>query len=525
MQRSLWIVMAALALVGCSGRLGTDRVSETTTLCHIKDLEREARCGTLSVPEDPANAASKKIDIAFVVIPAKARYKEPDAVFVLAGGPGQSARSVAGPMSKVFASSNARRDLVFVDQRGTGKSNGFKCETEDRGLPLAQQLNMDRQIAATNACKDKLPGDARHYITSTAVKDYDAVRAHLGYPQINLWGGSYGTRAALEYTRQFPATVRTLMLDGVAPASMVLPISMAIDSHTALMGWIDACEKDAACSKQQPDLRAKVTRLFSGTPVPLEFANGFTGKRETHAVDPILIAQAMRSPLYAPPLASALPHAVLQAAQGNGDPLAALAGSFSVGSEEDFSIGMHLSVLCAEDVDRIDDAALASVKDSLFGARYVQQYRRMCAGWPRGAVPAAFYEPVKASVPVLLLSGGLDPVTPPRHGELVAKWFANAQHLVAPNAGHIVSGTPCAPELLHKFIKSGGAEKLDGMCLAKPPRPLFYTHPVQPAPKLAPPATRVNGALIPRLLPHAGEGVISASGLSNAITTQRIELQ
>jgi pimeloyl-ACP methyl ester carboxylesterase len=487
MQRLGWIALAAAtALCGCSGRLGADRISETTTLCHIKDLEREARCGTLSVPEDPANAGGKKIEIAFVVIPAKARYKEPDAVFVMAGGPGQSARAIAAPISKVFSASNARRDLVFIDQRGTGNSNGFKCKTEDRSLPLSEQLNINRQIAVTNACKDKLPGDARYYITSTAVKDYDAVRAHLGYPQINLWGGSYGTRAALEYTRQFPAAVRTLMLDGVAPASMMLPVSMAIDSNTALLSLVEACEKDAVCSKQQPALREKITQLFSDKPAPLEFSNPFTGKRETHTVDPMLIAQAMRSPLYAPPLASALPYVILQAAQGNGDPLMALSGSFGPGSDDDFSIGMHLSVVCAEDIDRIDDAALASTRGTLFGSRYAQQYRRMCAGWPRGTVPASFYQPLKGNVPVLILSGGLDPVTPPRHGEQVAKWFEGAQHLIAPNQGHIVSGAPCAADLLHKFIKSAGKERLDGACLAKPPRPLFYAHPVQPVAKAAP---------------------------------------
>jgi pimeloyl-ACP methyl ester carboxylesterase len=483
-----WCALAAvLALTGCSGRLGADKMQAATTPCHVKGLEREARCGTLVVAEDPANPQGKKIDVAFVVVPAKARYKEPDAVFALAGGPGQSARSIAGQVSQIFALTNARRDLVFVDQRGTGKSNGFACNDQDLGMSIAQLLDVNAQIARTNACKDKLPGDARQYITSVAVKDYDAVRAHLGYPQINLWGGSYGTRAALEYVRQFPNTVRTLILDGVAPASMMLPVSMAADSHATLMGLIDACEKDATCSKQQPALRDQVRQLFSGAPAPLAFTDPVSGKRETHTVDPILIAQIVRTPLYAPQLASVLPHAVLRAAQGEGDPMVALStGLGGVLAEDGFSIGMHLSVVCAEDVDRINDAAIASVKDTLIGSKYTDQYRRMCAGWPRGAVPGAFYEPVQGSMPALLLSGGLDPVTPPRHGEAVAKWFSNAQHLVAPNQGHIVSGTPCAPELLHKFIKSGGKEKLDGACLAKAPRPLFYTAFTRPAPKATP---------------------------------------
>jgi pimeloyl-ACP methyl ester carboxylesterase len=267
---------------------------------------------------------------------------------------------------------------------------------------------------------------------------------------------------------------------------MMLPISMAIDSHAALINLVDTCEKDAVCNKEQPQLREKVRQLFAGTPVPLSFTDSFTSKRETHVVDPILIAQTMRTPLYVPQLAAVLPHAVLRAAQGDGDPLIALSSGLSVDGGEGFSIGMHLSVVCAEDVDRIDDTAMASVKDTLIGTKYADQYRRLCAGWPRGAVPAAFYAPIKGDMPVLLLSGGLDPVTPPRHGEQVAQWFTNAQHLVAPNQGHIVSGVPCAPELLHKFIKSGGQEKLDGACLKKLPRPVFYSPAQRPAPKVSP---------------------------------------
>jgi pimeloyl-ACP methyl ester carboxylesterase len=474
------IAMAGGLLVGCTGRLGQDPMLAATTACHIKGLEREVRCGTLAVAEDPANPQGKTINIAYVVAPARARYKEPDAVFALAGGPGQSARSIAGSVSKIFAQTNARRDLVFVDQRGTGNSNGFSCSDASKSLSVAQQLDMQALIARTNACKDKLPGDARHYITSTAVKDYDAVRTHLGYPQINLWGGSYGTRAALEYTRQFPTTVRTLMLDSVAPADMRLPVAIALDAQRTLLDLVSTCEQDQACNTQHPALRQTLERMFSAASTPLTITDPYTQQKQTYIVDTMAIAQALRTPLYVPSMASGLPHAVLRAAQGDGDALLALANSFGADSE-DTSLGMHLSVVCAEDVDRIDQAALDSLKGTLFNTKYVEQYRGMCAGWPRGNVPTAFYEPVKGEMPVLIFSGALDPVTPPRHGDQVAKWFTNVQHLVAPNQGHIVSGFPCAPELLHKFIKSGGTEKLDGTCLNKPPRPTFYTHVERPS--------------------------------------------
>ena len=134
---------------------------------------------------------------------------------------------------------------------------------------------------------------------------------------------------------------------------------------------------------------------------------------------------------------------------------------------------MHLSVICSEDMPRITAADLAAVSSTLFGRALVDDFIRACRLWPHGRVPGDFYEPVRADTPVLILSGGIDPATPPRHGEQVAAGLPNSRHLVAPQLGHGVSGRGCAPRLIESFIRTANAKSLDGKCLERIPRPLF----------------------------------------------------
>ena len=204
-----------------------------------------------------------QIDVHFAVLPALAHNKLPDPVFFFAGGPGQSAIELAGPVAAQMGRLNNRRDLVFVDQRGTGRSAPLRCETDEQPLrPLAEQFDPQLQLARLATCRERLMrlphGDLRRYTTPIAMADADAVRRALGAPTINLVGASYGTRAALEYMRQFPRAVRRVVLDGVAPADMVLPASFSADNQAALDGLFEWCAADADCNARHPRLRATV---------------------------------------------------------------------------------------------------------------------------------------------------------------------------------------------------------------------------------------------------------------------------
>ncbi len=469
--------------------------------CRLAGLEHEAQCGVLHRPLDPAKPQGTQIDLHFAVLPALARNKKPDPVFFIAGGPGQSAIDLAGPISALYARLLNRRDLVLVDQRGTGRSAPLNCDDDSASRPLAETLDparQMRQVANCRAALQRLPhGDLRQYTTTIAMQDLDAVRAALGAERIDVIGASYGTRAVLEYMRQFPQRVRRALVDGVAPPDMVLPVAFSTDNQAALDAVFEACEKDAGCAARQPPLRTRWREMLAGLPRTVTVQHPVTGRPEKLELTRDTVLGMVRLPLYMPALSAALPQALADAADGRFDTLAALASSMQ-GKRKEMAMaeGMHFSVVCAEDAPRIDTAGDPPGAD--FGRGFARQYQAVCADWPRGSVPAAFYQVPPAPAPTLVLSGASDPVTPPRHGARVAQALgAKARHIVVPNAGHGVMGLGCMRDVVYRFIDAdteAAALAVDAQCVQAIPRPPVFTPIQAPAPAASaaavPPAAR-----------------------------------
>ena len=419
----------------------------------------------------------RQIDVQFAVLPALARNRKPDPVFFFAGGPGQSAIALAGPVSRMLSRLGNRRDVVLIDQRGTGRSAPLKCPDEKPTQPLAETADPVREAARLRACLlalQKLPhGDLRQYTTTIAMQDADAVRVALGAAQVDIVGGSYGTRAALDYMRQFPQAVRRAVIDGVAPPDMVLPASFSTDNQAALDAVVAACEAAEACKLRFPRLRADWQRLLASLPVQASVVHPVTGAVEKLNFTRSMVLGLARGPLYGPALAAGLPQAISDAARGRFEGLLGLGGSVSASKAGRLYEGMHFSVVCAEDLPRLAQAADAPGAD--FGDTFAAQYREVCAGWPRGEVPAAFYTLPPAPAATLLLSGGADPVTPPRHGERVARALgAKARHVVVPQAGHGVMAIGCMRDVLFRFIDAASDEdalKVEADCARQIPRP------------------------------------------------------
>ena len=479
LRATLSVVLAALAPLGAAQAAGLQP-------CRVDGLPHEVQCGTLERALDPARPEGPRFTLHYVVVPALARRKLPDPVFLLAGGPGQSAISLAAQVMPLFARLNNRRDIVFVDQRGTGRSAPLDCE-QPREVALAEAADPAKQLQRLAQCREKLlrlpyvkrAADLGFFTTTLAMQDLDAVREALGAERINLVGASYGTRAALEYQRQFPASVRRSVLDGVAPPDMVLPVSAGTDAQAALDALFATCRSDAACTRQWPALRPQWDTLLASLPRAVTVADPLSGRPETVTLTRDLLLGAVRAPLYVPTLAAGLPAAIQAAAEGRFEPLAALAGVLSRRSGPRLYTGMHFAVICSEDVPRI--AATASTPARDFGAGLAPLYQQACADWPRGALPEAFYRIGPAITPVLLLSGGIDPATPPRHAKRVADALgAQARHVVAPNAGHGLLGSGCVPDLLYRFIDArddADALTLDAACATAMPRPPVFVPP------------------------------------------------
>ena len=459
--------------------------------CRLQGVEHDAWCGSVRRPLDPARPQGTQIDLQYAVLPALARNRKPDPVFFFAGGPGQSAMELAGPIGRMLARLSNRRDIVLIDQRGTGRSAPLLCDEDLPTAPLADAADPARATARLHDCRlrlAKLPhGDLRHYTTWVAMQDADAVRVALGAAQVNLVGGSYGTRAALEYLRQFPQAVRRVAIDGVAPPDMVLPAAFSTDNQAALDAVLAACAAAKACAVRHPSLRADWQALLASLPREVSVTHPVTGLLEKLTLTRDMVLGLARAPLYVPWLASALPLALGEAARGRFEPLMGLAGAISGGSAAKIYGGMHFSVVCAEDLPRLAQSVDKPGAD--FVDSFAVQYAKTCADWPRGTVPAVFYTLPTSPAAVLLLSGGADPVTPPRHGARVAQALgAKARHVVVPQAGHGVMALPCMRDVLFRFIDAASddeALKVDADCAKGIPRPLAFVPVTAPAPGAA----------------------------------------
>ncbi len=508
---SALLMSMAAAWATSDGDAASATSSDLLKECRVPGLRNSVLCGVVRRPLDPARAGSPTIEVHYVVVPAMARRKLRDPVFLLAGGPGQSAIDLAPSAMGSFARLNNRRDIVFVDQRGTGRSAPLDCDDTTRE-PLADQSDPERQFQRLMDCKArllKLPyiqttADLGTFTTTLAMQDLDAVRRQLGAERIDLVGASYGTRAALEYQRQFPAAVRRSVIDGVAPADMVLPTSFSIDGQAAFDAVLAACEREAACKKSYPALRSDWAALLASLPKAVTAAHPLTGQPEHFTLTREMVLGAVRGPLYVPSLAAALPAAITEAAQGRFEGLMGVSALLSSRKGTQLAMGMHFSVVCSEDMplleargaipeagvgakgDKADakaDARARAVagrvaKDAPgadFGDEQARLYQRACATWPRGAVPAAFYTVPRSASPVLLLSGGLDPATPPRHAARVAQALGPlAQHVVVPNAGHGVMNIGCMRDVVYRFIDAvddRDAVAVDASCVKAIPRP------------------------------------------------------
>lgn len=483
-------IAAATALTLFAAAVPTVSAWAGTQACRVEGLPNELLCGVVQRPLDPANPKGVQIDVHYLVVPAMARNKQPDPVLMLAGGPGQSAIGVAPTMLSRLTRLNYRRDLVFIDQRGTGKSAPLQC-ADDSKLPLVEALDTAAQARRLDVCRAalmRLPhGDLRFYTTTIAMQDFEAVRQQLGVPQWNLVGASYGTRAALEYQRQFPDRVRRTVLDGVAPPDMVLPASFSTDGQAALDASLLACEQDPVCAAQYPQLRQQWTALLQDLPRAVNVSHPVTGLTERFLLTRELLLRSVRTPLYVPALTAALPAAIAAAAsQGRFEGLLGLAGAVGTRKAMRVAMGMHFSVVCAEDVPRL---AAATDKPGVdFGSADAGFYAQACQNWPKGAVPSEFFKVAPTRSPVLVLSGGADPATPPRHGERVAQALGAqdkslVQHIVVPQAGHGVAAVGCMNEVLFRFIdakQTSAALPQDASCATRIPRPTVFV-PAQPS--------------------------------------------
>jgi pimeloyl-ACP methyl ester carboxylesterase len=440
--------------------------------CRFADLTRAARCGTLSVPENPDKPGGRRLSISVVVIPATHAPALPDPIVVLQGGPGEDTIGSAGFYAERFAPLLDDRDLLLVDQRGTGKSGALPCTLYSAGDPGASLRDMF-PVAAVKRCAARLEtrADLTQYTFDRFANDLEQVRRGLGYGALNLYSGSYGTRAAQVYMRSFPAGVRTAYLGSAVPTDAANPLPFAKTAQAALNMLFSACDAEAACRAAYPKLREE----FRGIMLKLDsgaVSVSIPGHAGTAKLDRGRVAEWIRSKLYRPKSSTLLPWMIHRAYAGDWDPIAKDLLSDAREADPAFSFGLFLAITCSEDVAFIREQDVAPETQSTFLGDYrVRQQQAACKEWPTRTLPKDYRKPVESAVPTLFVSGEADGGTPLRYADRVAAGFSNHLQVIVKGQGH-TEWSDCLAQLYQRMVRGGAVNGLSPSC-PEVPRPPF----------------------------------------------------
>jgi pimeloyl-ACP methyl ester carboxylesterase len=462
--------LVALLAAGCTAE-GAGRSTLALAPCRLPGLDRVAECATLPVPLDRNAPEGPKLELSVVVIRARGGEASAPPLLLLAGGPGQAASTAYPPILALLPDVARTRDVVLVDQRGTGRSAPIDCpDDEDELQDAFHPRGIER---AARRCVGELgavAGDLNHYDTPSAVADLEDVRIALGADSIDLYGSSYGSRLALAYARRHPARVRAMILDAVAPPSLRIPLPLARDAQRAFDAMVARCQADPGCAQAFPDpgrdFATVVERLAEPRKIPVQHPT--TGAVEELTLSREAVALALRSLLYSPELTALMPLTLSQLVAGRWNGFVAQVAVLAAGIEEGMSMGLFLSVVCREDVPRIGDDEIEPATEGTFlGRALIDELRDACALWPVEPAPPADEPPLSVIFsPVLLASGEVDPVTPPPWAEEVAAALPHGRHLVVPGAAHGTAIRSCMPELLWRFLEAPAeVQGLDANCL------------------------------------------------------------
>jgi len=487
MKRLFAACWACCALPGTALALpdgNTIEFSNCTLSTPGSPVTATARCGFLEAPENPAAPDGRRIRLRVAVAEATSTRVAPDPVFFFAGGPGQAATETWVMIRHPLAKIRKHRDIVMIDQRGTGQSNRLQCEADQDVDPLNAEVDLESVARETRRCLASLDSDPRFYTTTIAMQDYDRVREAMGYERVNLIGVSYGTRSAQVYLRQFPDRVRSVVLDSVVPMQLALGQEHAPMLDRAVKQVLDQCGTDETCSALYPDTAREVTELFRRLrehPREATITNPWTGEPLNLRLTADTLAVAVRFLSYSSETQALLPLLVHEAlTTGNLERLAAQAVLVLSEISEMISRGMEAAVMCSEDYPYMDFDA--DYGDTIMGNLMLRAIETQCGLWPRGEVPEGFHEPVASDVPVLLMAGERDPVTPPRYAAQVAETYPNSLNLVARGQSHSVLRLVCMQEVTTSFIEAGTVEGLETGCVDLIRPAPFFTSLLGPEP-------------------------------------------
>lgn len=431
------------------------QIMKRLSACRISGVDEPALCGRHEVFEDRSEKQGRKISLNVVVLPATSADVFADPLVFLAGGGVVPATRMAARLANAMPALRRNRDIVLIDQRGSGGSNELGCDR--RAMTMSPGVSPDeRYLQFIAVCRDSLAALAnlRFYTTSVAMDDLDDVREWLGYRTLNVFGVSYGSSAAQVYMRQYPTHVRSVVLHGVVPLDAPMPLDLARSAQQALDQIVRLCHDDVNCHTAFPRLDDDLATVLATRETP--------DARQIRTIlnDLLTSVGTMRD----------LPMLIHGLATGDSTVLAPPPPSGSAAAPPSAPpLGVRLAILCSEGLRRVDTTTIArETKGTFLGDFPVRFQFRWCQGWPVAPLSQAFWAPIMSDTPTLLLNGSLDAVTPPRYAEHVKAGLANGRVVLLPNRSHNDTD-PCVFGMVEAFVLSGGRGTLDTSCLARTP--------------------------------------------------------
>lgn len=469
------LMTLALFALQASAAVPAASVGTPTSPCRLPGVTRPVRCGALTVPENPERPDGRLLDIHFAVVPASSGKALPDPVVVLMGGPGEkaieSASIYVGKLERLLSD----RDLLLVDQRGTGESAPLTCHLFSSADPAASVRDVFPP-AAVSACVRELEktADLTRYTFPYFADDLEQVRRALRYGPLNLFAGSYGTRAAQAYLRQYPHSVRTAYLASAVPIDAGGPLDFARTEQAALGRLFERCAADAGCHAAFPTLHADFQQLVS------RLDAGEVHVQVPGAPDPVVLsrgrfAEWVRSQLYRPHDAADLPWLLHRASAGAWSAVIDDLLADARDAQEDLSFGLFFSITCGEDLPFVAEKDVAAAtRDTFLGDYRLRQQQAACSGWPKAGLPPGYRKPVRSDTPTLFVTGDQDGGTPLWFTDRVAAGFSNHVTIVVHGQGH-TEWNECVARKDEQLVRSGSVRGLDSPGCPPIPLPPFKT--------------------------------------------------
>lgn len=464
MKWTLILVFASLTTFGQSIKIG----GVTFVTVEEDGKPKETVRGQVEIFEDNLKNKGRKIKLNIEVVPAKDPLHKAEPMFIVMGGPGQAATDLTSFFSDIFKTINEKSDLVFIDQRGTGKSNPLQLKVTYNSLPdyfkddFADKTTIRKSFDALSE-----ENDLSCYGTLNAIIDLDKVREIMGYEKINLYGTSYGTRVSIAYINKYPDRVRTATLKGLVPYDLVIPFDFADDAQRSLDILITDCKGNQACNTTYPDLEHELKTFFDTKfPVRVAVLNPETQKKDTVELTKQIVALNMRVLLMSPSTSKSIPFIVSQFNKGNCDPLTSIMLTTKKSYLKGVYDGMTLCVICNEDYPALTRLTKETKTETFLGDYWIYRVTNSCEIWNPKMREVQKTEISKQDTPVLIISGNRDGATPPKYGDEVLKHFSNGRHVVVNSGSHSFDGMRnCVENIICDFVKTGQNIVLNTECV------------------------------------------------------------